>query len=53
MSSLGEKLSDQEVEEMIQSADMDGNGKIDYDGESKNYSHVIAVFIDMWNFVIC
>lgn len=28
---LGEKLSDQEVEEMIREADADGDGQINYD----------------------
>ena len=29
---LGEKLSDQEVDEMIREADVDGDGQINYDG---------------------
>ncbi|KAJ7841041.1 calmodulin [Mycena olivaceomarginata] len=32
MRSLGEKLSDREVEEMIREADTDGDGEINYDG---------------------
>lgn len=31
MTNLGEKLSDQEVEEMIREADTDGDGQINYD----------------------
>lgn len=31
MQSVGEKLTDDEVDEMMQEADMDGNGEIDYD----------------------
>ncbi|BGP34914.1 hypothetical protein JCM10296v2_006738 [Rhodotorula toruloides] len=31
MTNLGEKLSDQEVEEMIREADVDGDGQINYD----------------------
>ena len=31
MNSLGEKLTEEEVEEMIREADIDGDGQIDYD----------------------
>ena len=31
MTNLGEKLTDEEVEEMIWEADVDGDGHIDYD----------------------
>ena len=31
---LGEKLTDDEVDEMIREADVDGDGQINYDGES-------------------
>lgn len=30
----GEKLTETEVEEMIREADVDGDGQINYDGES-------------------
>ena len=30
----GEKLSDHEVDEMIREADVDGDGQINYEGES-------------------
>ena len=33
MTNLGEKLSDEEVEEMIKEADVDGDGQVDYEGE--------------------
>ena len=33
MSNLGEKLTDEEVEEMIKEADIDGDGMINYDGK--------------------
>lgn len=31
--SMGEKLSAEEVEDMIKEADIDGDGEIDYNGE--------------------
>lgn len=33
MTNLGEKLNDEEVDEMLQIVDADGNGLIDYEGK--------------------
>ena len=33
MTSLGEKLTDEEVAEMIKEADLDGDGQVNYNGE--------------------
>lgn len=33
MTNLGEKLSEEEVDDMIKEADMDGDGMVNYDGE--------------------
>ena len=33
MTTLGEKLTDDEVDEMIHEADLDGDGQVNYEGE--------------------
>lgn len=39
MTNLGEKLTEEEVEDMIKEADMDGDGMINYDGKAFNFFH--------------
>ena len=34
MANLGERLTDEEVDEMIRMADLDGDGKVSYEGRS-------------------
>ena len=43
MDNLGEKLTDDEVEEMIREADLDGDGMVSYEGKKKQSSCMISV----------
>lgn len=40
MLNLGEKLSTEELEEMIREVNLDGDGKINYEGESRSISYI-------------
>jgi calmodulin len=39
MTNLGERLSEEEVDDMIREADLDGDGMVNYDGEPSIQSH--------------
>jgi Ca2+-binding EF-hand superfamily protein len=38
MTNLGEKLSDEEVDDMIREADLDGDGMVNYEGTRQCHS---------------
>lgn len=45
MTNLGEKLTEEEVEDMIKEADIDGDGMVNYDGEYHNDCHFRKILI--------
>lgn len=45
MTNLGEKLTDEEVDEMIREADIDGDGQVNYEGISTFFLHVNAKLV--------
>ena len=58
MTNLGEKLTDQEVDEMMKEADVDGDGQLNYEGKTihknvdihqKKTNFKSGYYGDFWN----
>lgn len=45
MTNLGEKLTDEEVDEMIREADIDGDGQVNYEGEPVVFDSVLLKIV--------
>lgn len=44
MTNLGEKLTDEEVDEMIREADIDGDGQVNYEG-----GYILVALAEHWS----
>ena len=51
MTNLGEKLTDEEVDEMIREADIDGDGQVNYEGYS--VLNILLYYFTLFIFRIC
>ena len=59
LTTLGEKMTDTEVDELLTSADIDGDGQINHEGATRNqirfllkYTFIILIFLEFTRMIM-
>ena len=51
MANLGEKMTDEEIDDMLKQADENGDGEIDYQGTYSRIS-MVGTSLGQWNYIL-